>query len=384
KLTPNLDKLAADGMLFKNCYSTPLCTPSRVQLMTGKYNNRNYTGFGILDPKEKTFGHYLQELGYRTCIAGKWQLLGNEKQVELAKGATGSYPQQAGFDKFAVWQVDKLGSRYKDPTIYTDERKSVVMKGEYGDNVFTQYIEKFISENRKDPFFIYYPMALTHDPFEPTPFSADFGKERKEKIDDPVYFKDMVRYMDHLVNRITKKLDESGIREETVILFIGDNGTSPQIVSRFKGGEYKGAKGQTIARGTHVPMIVNWKGRIKPGSVNSSLIDFSDFLPTLLDIAGSSGKVVPVKDGVSFYPQLAGNMTKTRPWVFTHYEPNWGKYVRKTYVHNKNWKLYATGEIYNLRNDPDELKPQTKAQLNAAALKTISEFEKVIAQKMKN
>ncbi|HEY0668824.1 MAG TPA: hypothetical protein VGD22_11635, partial [Sphingobacteriaceae bacterium] len=90
------------------------------------------------------------------------------------------------------------------------------------------------------------------------------------------------------------------------------------------------------------------------------------------------------KDGVSFYPQLAGNMTKNRPWVFTHYEPNWGKYVRKTYVHNKDWKLYATGEIYNLRNDPDELKPQTKAQLNAAALKTISEFEKVIAEKMKN
>ncbi|HEY0770815.1 MAG TPA: sulfatase-like hydrolase/transferase, partial [Sphingobacteriaceae bacterium] len=220
KLTPHLDKLAADGMLFQNCYSTPLCTPSRVQLMTGKYNHRNYTGFGILDPKEKTFGHYLQQLGYETCIAGKWQLLGNEKQVALAKGATGSYPQQAGFDKFAVWQVDKLGSRYKDPTIYTDERKSVVMKGEYGDKFFTDYIEKFIAGNRKKPFFIYYPMALTHDPFEPTPFSADFGKERKEKIEDPVYFKDMVRYMDHLVNRITKKLDESGIREETVIMFI--------------------------------------------------------------------------------------------------------------------------------------------------------------------
>jgi len=102
KLTPNVDKLAREGMLFQNCYSTPLCTPSRIELMTGKYNNRNYVGFGILDPKEKTFGHYMKELGYTTCIAGKWQLLGNEKQVELAKGATGSYPQQAGFDKFAL------------------------------------------------------------------------------------------------------------------------------------------------------------------------------------------------------------------------------------------------------------------------------------------
>lgn len=383
KLTPNLDKLAADGMLFQNCFSTPLCTPSRVELMTGKYNNRNYTGFGILDPKEKTFGHYMQELGYKTCIAGKWQLLGNEKQVTLAKGATGTYPQKAGFDKFAVWQVDKLGSRYKDPTIYTDERKSVVMKGDYGDNVFTSYIEKFISDNRKDPFFIYYPMALTHDPFQPTPFSADYHKNENGKVDDPAYFKDMLRYLDHLISRITKKLDETGIREETVIMFIGDNGTSPQIVSRFRGGQYKGGKGQTIARGTHVPMIVNWKGRISPGSVNSSLVDFSDFLPTLLDIAGSSGKKLPVPDGYSFYNQLTGKTTESRPWVFTHYDPHWGKYTEKTYVHNKDWKLYATGQIYDLKKDPDELKPLTKAQLNAAALKTIGEFEKVIAEKMK-
>lgn len=382
KITPNVDKLANEGMLFENAYSTPLCTPSRVQLMTGQYNQRNYVGFGILDPKQKTFGHYMKEMGYKTCIAGKWQLLGNEKQMELAKGATGSYPQQAGFDKFAVWQVDKLGSRYKDPTIYTDEKKSVVMKGDYGDEYFTKYIEQFISDNRNEPFFVYYPMALTHDPFEPTPFSKDYNKERKVKIDDPAYFKDMLRYLDHLVGRITKKLDETGIREETVILFIGDNGTSPQIVSRFKGTNYQGGKGQTIGRGTHVPMIVNWKGKIKPGSVNSSLVDFSDFLPTLLDIAGSSGKKLTVQDGISFFPQLTGNTSKARSWVFTHYEPNWGKYVRKTFVHNKEWKVYATGEIYDLQKDPDELAALTKSQLNPAARKTIAEFEKVIAEKM--
>ncbi len=384
KLTPNVDKLAKEGMLFQNCYSTPLCTPSRVELMTGKYNNRNYVGFGILDPKEKTFGHYMKELGYKTCIAGKWQLLGNDKQVKLAKGATGSYPQQAGFDKFALWQVDSLGSRYKDPTIYTDERKSVVMKGEYGDKFFTDYIEKFITENRNEPFFVYYPMALTHDPFQPTPFSKDYDENKKGKKDDPIYFKDMLRYLDHLVGRITKHLDETGIREETVIIFIGDNGTSPQIVSRFKGSDYQGGKGKTIERGTHVPMIVNWKGRVKPGSINPSLVDFSDFLPTLLDIAGSTGKKLPVQDGISFFPQLSGNTSNVRPWVFTHYEPNWGKYVKKTYVHNKDWKVYATGEIYDLKKDPDELKALSKEQVPATARKTINEFEKVIAQKLNN
>lgn len=387
KITPNVDKLAAGGMLFQNAHSTPLCTPSRVELMTGKYNNRNYVGFGILDPKEKTFGHYMQELGYTTLVAGKWQLLGNAKQVELAKGATGSYPYQAGFDRFAVWQVDELGSRYKDPTIYTDDRKSVVMKGEYGDEYFTKYIEKFITEKAKTkdkPFFVYYPMALTHDPFQPTPFSKDYNTADTAKLDDPKYFKDMLRYLDHLVGRIAAKLDDTGLREETIIMFIGDNGTSPQIISRLNGKDYKGAKGQTISRGTHVPMVVNWKGKIKPGSINSSLVDFSDFLPTLLDLAGAGNTKLPVPDGTSFYPQLTGASVTGRPWIFTYYEPNWGKYTRKAYVHDKEWKLYETGEIYDLKNDPDELKALNKSQLNAAAAKTISNFEKVIAEKLKD
>jgi arylsulfatase A-like enzyme len=165
-------------------------------------------------------------------------------------------------------------------------------------------------------------------------------------------------------------------------MFIGDNGTSPQIVSRFKGKDYQGNKGKTTFRGTHVPMIVNWKGTIKPGSVNPSLVDFSDFLPSLLEIAGSSAKQLPVKDGISFYPQLTGKKSQARQAVFTYYEPNWGKYVRKAYVHNMDWKLYETGEIYDLKADPDELKILGKAQLNAGALKIIGEFEKVMAEKM--
>lgn len=382
KLTPNLDKLAAEGMLFKNCFSTPLCTPSRVQLMTGKYNHRNYVGFGILDPNEKTFAHYMKEQGYKTCIAGKWQLLGNEKQKELAKGAVGSLPQQAGFDKFALWQVDKLGSRYKDPTIYTDKRESVEMKGRFAEDVFADYIEKFISDNRNDPFFVYYPMCLTHDPFQPTPFSPDYNNEGKKKIDDPRYFKDMLKYMDHQVKRITDKLDATGLREETLILFIGDNGTSPQVISRFRGKSYQGGKGQTIKRGTHVPMIANWKGVIRAGSVNSSLVDFTDFLPSMLDVAGAKTVKSAGLEGVSFYPQLKGDLTVTRPWVFTHYDPRWGKFTRKTFVHDLHWKLYDTGEIYDIKNDPDELIKLSKGNLKQADLKVIQQFEQVLKEKM--
>ena len=86
----------------------------------------------MLDPKEPTFAQALQKQGYKTCIAGKWQLYGNKMQVDLAGGKTGSLPQDVGFDKFNLWQVDEQGSRYKDPTIYTDAKKSVEIKGEFG------------------------------------------------------------------------------------------------------------------------------------------------------------------------------------------------------------------------------------------------------------
>lgn len=382
RLTPNLDKLAASGMLFENGYATPLCTPSRVQLMTGKYNNRNYVGFGILDSKEKTFAHVLKQQGYKTCIAGKWQLYGYEKQWELAGGRKGSYPQDSGFDKFCVWQVDQVGSRYKDPVVYSDNLKSTELKGKFGDDVFVNYISNFISENRKGPFFAYYPMALTHDPFIPTPESSDYASVAP-KTDDPKYFKDMLSYMDKTVGKLLAKVDELGLREETVIMFIGDNGTSPLITSRFRGGTYQGDKGQTTEHGTHVPLIVSWKGTIKPGSVNASMVDFTDFLPTFRDIAGMKpAPKTEIQDGLSFYPQLKGDMSKKRDWVFCHYDPKWGSFKERTFVHNKEWKLYRTGEIFNVHNDPYELKPLTRAELPASGLKTITEFEKVIADKM--
>ena len=115
--TPNLDKLAKEGMNFTQTYSMPLCTPSRVQIMTGKYNFRNYIGFGLLKPEEPTFAHYLKQSGYNTFVAGKWQLYGNAGQHELAGGQIGTLPESAGFDEYFLWQVQALGSRYKDPMI---------------------------------------------------------------------------------------------------------------------------------------------------------------------------------------------------------------------------------------------------------------------------
>lgn len=311
--TPNLDALAQEGMRFNHCYATPLCTPSRVQLMTGKYNQRNYIGFGLLDPEEKTFGHLMQARGYKTCIAGKWQLLGNAHQQEIAGGKIGSRPEQQGFDAYCLWQVDQRGKRSKDPLLRITEKGTVKFPGEYGPDIFTEYIENFMESHVDEPMFIYYPMVLTHDPFVPTSDTPEFNAfEAESKTNDPKYFADMVHYMDKLVGRIVKKTEALGIRKNTLILFIGDNGTDRDVTSVVNGRLLRGDKGHTTTAGTQVPFIANWQNTIQPRTVNNNLIDFTDFLPSLLEVAGTQLPSTFLTDGRSFYPQLLGKTVNAR------------------------------------------------------------------------
>ncbi|MEZ4970598.1 MAG: sulfatase-like hydrolase/transferase [Flavobacteriaceae bacterium] len=378
-LTPNLDQLAEEGMRFDHCYSTPLCTPSRVQLMTGKYNNRNYIGFGLLDPKEKTFGHYMKEAGYSTYIAGKWQLLGNQNQQKLAGNKVGTTPEKAGFDDYCLWQIDELGSRYKNPKLSTKNGGTQTYPGKYGPDIFLKNIVSFMEDNKDSPFFIYYPMVLTHDPFVLTPLNKGFSDfDSNAKVNDPTYFGEMVTYMDMIVGSIVKKTDELGIRENTLILFVGDNGTDVDISSMVNGELLKGNKGRTTDAGTHVPLIANWKGKIAPKSVNDNLIDFTDFLPTLLDCSLMERKETMSLDGISFYPQLLGNNSETRNWIFCHYDPNWGKFKARRYVQNKKWKLYGNGEFYNLEQDILEMNPLKIADLSGESITTLKQFQEVL------
>jgi arylsulfatase A-like enzyme len=345
--TPNLDQLAVEGMRFDHCYSTPLCTPSRVQIMTGKYNNRNYIGFGLLDPKEKTFGHFMQEAGYSTYVAGKWQLLGNSHQRKLAGNKIGTTPEKAGFDDYCLWQIDQQGSRYKDPTLSTKNQGTQTYPGKYGPDIFLDKITAFIEKNGDSPFFIYYPMALTHDPFVSTPINKGFKDfDSKSKINDPAYFGEMVSYMDMILGRIVKKTDELGIRENTLILFVGDNGTDHDVSSMVNGDLLKGNKGYTTDAGTHVPLIANWKGKIAPNSVNDNLIDFTDFLPTLLDLTVTKKNKAMSLDGLSFYPQLFGDNSISRDWIFCHYDPNWGNFKARR-IKNGSFMTMANFMIWN-------------------------------------
>ncbi len=366
--TPNLDRLAQEGIRFEHTYSQPLCTPSRVKIMTGQYNFRNYEEFGYLNPKEKTFGHVMQKAGYRTCIAGKWQLNG------IYHGAQGNQdptlPLKAGFHESCLWQVTQgkgKGERYADPLIEKNGKLLPKLKGEYGPQVFADFICDFIRQNKDQPFFVYYPMVLTHDPFVATPDSPEWNQPGRYTKNN-VFFADMVRYTDKIVGQIDQVLKDSGIRENTILMFTGDNGTHRSLSSDMKDGRsITGGKGTTPNAGTHVPFIVSWPGHAPTGKVNRDLIDFSDFFSTLSEIANAPTQASQ-SDGISFLPQLKGEKGKPRDYMFCHYDPRWGNFTKQRgrFARDQVYKLYMDGRMYHVPGDVLEKQQLNPKDLNSA------------------
>lgn len=366
--TPVADELARTGMRFEHCYSQPLCTPSRVKIMTGQHNFRNYVNFGVLDPKQKTFGHLLRDAGYATCVVGKWQLYGSVNQSAEVRG-TGSLPHQAGFDEHCLWQINDRGSRYKNPVMVQNGKTLDNLKGKYGPDVSCDYALDFIEQHKTGPFLLYFPMALVHSPFVPTPDSE--GWDKPEHKNNTKYFADMVAYMDKIVGRIVSKLDELGLRGNTLVLFTGDNGTNKSIKSKTKNGIIQGDKGQTTDAGTRVPLIANQPGVVPSGKVCSDLVDFSDFVPTFAEAAGTEIPENMKVDGRSFLPQLSGKKGNPREWIFCHYDPRWGNRRKRRFVRDKRWKLYADGELYDVPADTLEQNPNPSDPEAVAARKRL-------------
>jgi len=351
--TPVLDELAGTGMRFEHCYSQPLCTPTRVQIMTGRYNFRNYLRFGYFDYRERTFAHVLKDAGYATCVAGKWQLIG--------AGADGPY--KAGFDEYCLWHMEDVfapkDSRYRNPKIIQNGKLLGILEGKYGPDVFCDYINGFIERKKAGPFLVYYPMALTHNPFEPTPDSPEWG----QSVSNKRFYVDMVEYMDKTIGRIVRKLDDLGLRENTLILFTGDNGTPVGIASRMlDGGTINGGKGSTTDAGTHAALIANWKGTIPAGKVRADLVDFSDILPTLAEVSGAPLPEGVTIDGRSFLPQLRGRKGNPRDWIFCWYQRDPGDQLHR-FARDRRWKLYdqsnaaRAGKLFDVEVDRLEQNP---------------------------
>ena len=369
--TPHLDRLAATGMRFEKCHVQPLCTPTRVQLMTGIYNVRNYIEFGLLDPKATTFGHLLKQAGYATGICGKWQL-----------GAGKDLPQHFGFDEAYLWQHTRRPPRFANPGVEHNGEEIDFNNGEYGPKVVNDFALDFVTRHRERPFFLYYPMILTHDPFQPTPDSANWDpKVKSEQVQrDVKHFADMTAYMDKMIGRLVAKLGELGLRENTLIMFLGDNGTHPSVTSQFKGTAYQGGKGSGTARGTHVPFIANWPGRIPAGRVNSDLIASVDYLPTLCEVAGTQVPAALKIDGRSFLPQLLGQAGQPRDSLYLWYARNGGPTATFEFVLSQTHKLHRDGKFYDLTQDPFEERPLEVATLSGGAAAEAKRLQAVLNQ----
>jgi arylsulfatase A len=370
--TPHLDRIAAEGVRFTHAYAQPLCTPTRLQLMTGLYNNRNWKAFGVFDPHTVTFGHRMQRAGYKTVMAGKWQNWSyNPPDFEPEWRGKGQKAQNAGFDSYCVWHnghTEDKGSRYGDPTYEENGKLYTDVKGKYGEDVFAGHILDYFGRHRNQPVFAYYPMVLTHGPFNPTPKSKGWDTNRLKG--DKAYFKDMVEYMDEVIGRLLAR-----VPNDTLVLYFSDNGTPQGIESRMGDRIVAGGKGKMTDAGTRVPMIAWGQGVTAKGKVYDDLIDSTDFVPTILDAASAPRPTDVTLDGVSFLPRLRGERGAPRDWVFCWHDPRPGwdkeKYKLEVWARDRRWKLYQDGRLIDVPNDEFELHPVSGGAEAEAARKRL-------------
>ena len=321
--TPNLDRLAETGVKFETGYAAPICHPSRVMLMTGQYGCHNgvynFAGRrGGPEPKSPVediakshviFANLLKKAGYATALSGKWQLSG--RQPNLIR--------ECDFDEYCMWAyladlpvgVKHTGgwegtdqtkpSRYWNPCIVKNDEYVPTKPDDYGPDMHHEFVVDFMKRNKEKPFFIYYTMCLTHAPHMPTPDTLKPGMDRFKHSSEN--FKGCVEYADKLVGKLTAALDELGLRENTVVFFLGDNGT---------GGD---GKAEPTELGARVPVIVNAPGIVKQRGTTRELTDFSDVLPTMMDMAGVPLPQDRIIDGKSLAPFLVGKSETTREWI---------------------------------------------------------------------
>jgi arylsulfatase A-like enzyme len=307
----------------------------------------------------------MKNAGYKTCIAGKWQI--DDFRVEP------DALTRVGFDEFCMWTGKESGNplpseeRYHSPYIFT-KQGSRTYENAFGPDVFKDFICDFIRTNKDTAMFIYYPMVLTHTPFINTPIDSaatDTGKHIA-----------MVKYTDLLTGEIVRTLEEEGIRENTLIIWTTDNGTTGAISGRRNGREVKGGKSNTSEAGICLPFIVSWPTYIDSNQTSNSLIDFSDILPTCLDIIGKDiGKEYKAAekthyiDGMSFKQVLINNENSKREWILGMGGKNNARLTEKgvenqykfrdRVLRNERFKLCIdtnrkAAEFYDLLEDPEE------------------------------
>ena len=309
--------MATEGVRFETFYATPLCTPTRVALMTGQYGFRN--GFlGMQDPAFKpapdspqasignqfTHADLLKSRGYATALAGKWQLPANCRRSSTTRASTNTcmwayaYNLPPGITHPAYPRGDN-DTRYWKPCLLQNGKYRPTTPEDFGPDLFNEFVIDFARRHKHQPFFVYYTSVLTHGPRVETPDPTKPGAFW------PAGLKSNLEYLDHLMGKLLAALKAEGLDENTLVIFIGDNGTAGE------------GKNTVTELGARVPCIIRGPG-VKRGVVSRAVADLTDIMATLADFSGATLPKDKVFDGHSLGPVLRGEKAQHRDWIYSH------------------------------------------------------------------
>lgn len=357
--TPNIDSLAQGGAMFDRFFVCPVCSPTRAEFFTGRYHPRGgvystSTGGERLDLDERTIGDTFKTAGYATGAFGKWH---NGMQYPY-------HPNARGFDEFYGFCSGHWGN-YFSPIL---EHNGQLVRGRgFIIDDLTDHALGFIEQNKDRPFFCYLPFNTPHSPMQvPDRFFekfADAGLEMRnrdparEDIPKTRAALAMCENIDWNVGRILKKLDDLRLADNTIVVYFSDNGPNSW---RWNGG-MKGRKGSTDEGGVRVPCLVRWPGHIKPGTKIPQIAAAIDLLPTLADMAGIPVASARSLDGISVRPLLLGTADDwSDRMIFSHWRG-------RVSVRTDRYRLDNAGKLYDMTDDPGQLRDIAKDHKEAAA-----------------
>jgi arylsulfatase A-like enzyme len=362
--TPHLDRLARESVELTHFYTQPVCAPTRASLLTGRYNYRTgvvdtYLGRAMMHSDEVTLAEILSASGYRTGIFGKWHL-------------GDSYPLRAmdqGFQESLVHRGGGIGQpsdppggdHYQDPWL-VHNGKDGRFQG-YCTDVFTDAALEFMQANRDRPFFAYLSTNAPHTPLEvPESYVVPYREMGLDETTAKVY--GMITNVDENVGRLLAKLDEWQLAENTIVIFMTDNGAQQH---RYRAG-LRGLKGSVYEGGIRVPFLVRWPARFKPGKVEVPAAHI-DVLPTLLEVCGAARPTDLQLDGRTLLPLLDGSRSDwpDRNLFFQWHRGDEPQLYRAFAARDKRYKLvgHLDGdgspgfELFDLETDPGEQRDLT-------------------------
>lgn len=385
--TPQMDRLAASGLRCDQAYVHALCENTRVALMTGMHNGRNYIQPKALHASQITFSDVFKRAGYATGMYGKWKQTRGTPEIPAKR-----YISEFGWDDYSCFDVVGENRRYLEPDLvingevrrFRDAQAIDPVTGRraYGPDICDRAALRFIEDHKSGPFFLYCPLMLVHDEHTPTPDTQPAaaydnfrvrpdGARRAGEGDDQKYFPDMLAYTDKMIGNVIQKLDQLGLRDNTLVVIMGDNGTKEAFRTTMEDGTVRdGGKGRTKDSGEHVGLIFNWPGRIPSGPNGAQrtydgLIDVVDIYPTLFDACGITVPNADKIDGISVWPQVMGRPNGlARQAIYHWYNAN-NTLPDQTqvleYAFTKDFKryaphdTYANGRCFDLRSDLDEM-----------------------------